>query len=217
MEALLSLIDEPRASILRYINECGDATVDEIVDHQQLSATTIRHHLDKLCDADLVSRQRRRNGPGRPRFAYRLSKRAQQLLPSQEGELFPNLIAFLIDEDQSALVDAFFERFWTERRQRLTQQLSTLGDAASLGDQLEVIVTFFDNQGFMPQLQLSADDDTHCVRQCHCPFASTTQLTELPCELEEAMLNDLLDAQIKRTHHMPSGDDTCTYCVTIES
>ncbi len=214
MDALLSLVEEPRASILRHINEAGHATVEELVDQQGLSATTIRHHLDKLIGEQLIIRRRRRTGPGRPTHTYHLSERARHLFPNQEKQLFPMLLKFLITEGHGELIDAFFEQIWHRHLQRLQRRLRD-SDASSLEDRLELLLGFFDEQGFMPQLKKSEDGHELSISLCHCPFESTIEHTNLPCRLEKQTVVKFLGSTPSRTCHIASGDTTCTYTFTI--
>src|SRR5260221_1101186 len=94
-------MQQTRREILEVLHERGEATVDELVEalktriNHEITAVTVRHHLDVLRSEALVTPPeiRRRNAPGRPQHVYSLSERALEPFPNNYQNLAANLLA----------------------------------------------------------------------------------------------------------------------------
>src|SRR3954469_11436672 len=103
-------MQETRRLILEVLRSRGEATVDEVVAalteriNHDITAVTIRHHLDILRSEDLVTAPvvRRRNTPGRPQHVYALTEKALEYFPNN----YQNLAANLLDQMKSVLPQA---------------------------------------------------------------------------------------------------------------
>src|SRR6516162_5893512 len=93
-------MQQTRRYILEVLHERGEATVDELVkalteriDHD-LTAVTVRHHLDVLRSEDLVTAPliRRRSTPGRPQHVYALTEKALEHFPNNYQHLAASLL-----------------------------------------------------------------------------------------------------------------------------
>src|SRR5260221_10659875 len=93
-------MQQTRREILEVLHERGEATVDELVEalktriNHEITAVTVRHHLDVLRSEALVTPPeiRRRNAPGRPQHIYGLSERALEQFPNNYQNLAANLL-----------------------------------------------------------------------------------------------------------------------------
>src|SRR5260221_12944547 len=93
-------MQQTRREILEVLHERGEATVDELVEalkpriNHEITAVTVRHHLDVLRSEALVTPPeiRRRNAPGRPQHVYGLSERALEQFPNNYQNLAANLL-----------------------------------------------------------------------------------------------------------------------------
>src|SRR4051812_34486121 len=88
-------MQQTRQLILETLHERGEATVDEIVQavreriNHDITAVTVRHHLDILRSEELVTapRVRRRRTPGRPQHVYGLTDKALEHFPNNYQHL----------------------------------------------------------------------------------------------------------------------------------
>ena len=180
------------------MREHGGA-VDAVVLAQQtgLHVTTVRFHLDTLCDQGLLSRARiRRAGVGRPRIGYR----------AVQGRLDYRALAEILGQEMGD-TDA-------ERRRRAEQagyrwgcgMAARSGDADSgdpddPGTELErrtgAIAEVFQRMGFRPELTPaveSADGHEQAIRLHDCPVRElATSDPDLSCSVHLGLLRGLLD------------------------
>jgi predicted ArsR family transcriptional regulator len=200
---------DTRRALLQLMKVRGSLSVDEGRAALDLARSTVREHLHDLHDRDLVRRfAEPSEGRGRPRHRYRLTEAAQALFPARDGELMHELLGFLFDQGATDLVHAFFERFWTQRAERVQQRLRHLApDDANA--RLALLEAVLEDEGFMPEVH--ATSDTVVIRECNCPFPESVKRTRLPCRLEAAFYEALFEQEATRVRYIPDGHAACTY------
>lgn len=209
MDGLALVSSDTRRRLLQLIKRRGSLSIDEAMDALELARTTVREHLLRLEEKDLVERfTEPTEGRGRPSHHFRMTRRGSALFPSRDGELARNLVAFLQEQGADDLVLSFFEAFWEERTQRVQERLAEV-DADDTEARLDVLRSILEEEGFMPEIE--ADGDAVVVRECNCPFPETVKRTKLPCRLESAFHAALFGTEPERVSYIPEGRSACTY------
>lgn len=209
MRGLDLISSDTRRRLLRLIKQQGSLSIDDAMEALDMARTTIREHLLRLEDQDLVEKYAEATGGrGRPSHHYRLTAHGSALFPSRDGELARELISFLQEEGADDLVLKFFEAFWTKRTEQVQARLRAV-DGDGREARLEVLRSILEDEGFMPEIEADADGVT--VRECNCPFAETVQRTKLPCRLEAEFFATLFDTAPERVSYIPEGRSACTY------
>lgn len=209
MSDLTSLLGDSRKQLLDLIQVRGEVTAHQAAEALELAVTTVRQHLEKLEDEELIERQSRPAGRGRPTLYFRLTSRAQKMYPSVDRQMLIEMLEFLGREGYHRAIDEFFRHYWEKRRDLLHQRLDTTG-AETLQQRLEVVRQFLDDQGFMPRIAVT-DDGTVQIRECNCPLRSSVETTRLPCRLEAQLLEQVLGESLSRVEYMPDGYPACMY------
>lgn len=209
---LLRLLSASRLDLVRFLKRQGTATVDEIAQAIKLAPTTVRQHLDRLLEQDLLVRKSTADGPGRPTMYYRLSPTAEALFPSQDSALFGQIVEFLLVEGYPSLVDEFFQRTWQERQHEFARRAEAAG-AHTLERRLEVLAEFLAEQGFLPEITIEEDRAVLCT--CNCPFSEGVRATRLPCRLEAQFLEQALQRPLTRKAYIPDGAPGCSYQISL--
>src|SRR4030095_8036404 len=95
-------MQDTRQHILDILKEHGEATVDDIVVELQkrrgnITAVTVRHHLTRLQDEQLITNPqlRHRSAPGRPQHIYMLTEQAHDYFPNNYQPLATKLLESL--------------------------------------------------------------------------------------------------------------------------
>ena len=204
----LTLLSPSRRRIIQLIKRRGAVTVEEAAAALELGLTTVRQHLGRLEEAELVARSSVASGPGRPALEYRLTGAGEGLFPAQDAELLRRMIDFLIHQGYPGVVDAFFRDLWDERRAELAARLEET-NAESLPERLAVVEELLDQDGFLPEI--TADEQHVTLRECNCPFSAAVRATRLPCRLEAQFLEHALGRRLERVEYMPDGNAACVY------
>jgi predicted ArsR family transcriptional regulator len=201
-----------RERVLRIVREHGGA-IDavELASRMKLHVTTVRFHLDALCDEGAIERTRvNRDGRGRPRTGYRAV--AERL----DYRILAEILAMELGETaetrarraQRAGVQ-WAERIAAAQPEAVGGQEGT--DAAQAGDPLDrgaVLATeVFDRMGFdaelaaesEPSASLSADSEQvlgreRVIRLHACPVRDLARAhPEVGCGLHLGLLQGLVD------------------------
>jgi len=209
MQGLDLISSKTRRRLLRLLKREGPLSINTAMEALDLARTTIREHLLRLEDQDLVEKYAETTG-GRGRLShhYQLTSHGTALFPSRDGELAHELISFLQEQGADDLVLAFFESFWAERTEQVQARLRAI-EGEGREARLEVLRSILEDEGFMPEIDVN--DDGVTVREFNCPFAETVKRTKLPCRLEAEFFATLFDAAPERVSYIPEGRPACTY------
>jgi len=214
MSSALDLVSsDTRRELLQIIKRKGSLSVDEAMDALGMARTTVREHLLQLREKGLLDRFAERKGRGRPGHRYEMTRRAKMLFPSRDGELMGNLVQFLHENGAEALVEIFFEDYWDARTQAVKQKLREAA-ADDLAQQLEVLRSILEEEGFMPEITREGGRVT--IRECNCPFPESVKQTKLPCRLEREFFEALFGRPLERVSYIPEGNAACTYEIADE-
>jgi len=209
MSSALDLVSsDTRRELLQIIKRRGSLSVDEAMEALGMARTTVREHLLQLREKGLLVRSAEREGRGRPSHRYEMTRRAKVLFPSRDGELMGTLLQFLHDNGAEALVETFFEDYWDARTQAVKRKLQEAA-ADDLTQQLDVLRSILEEEGFMPEITREGDRVT--IRECNCPFPESVKQTQLPCRLEREFFEALFGTALERGSYIPEGKAACTY------
>lgn len=201
-----------RERVLRMVREHGGAIdAAELASRMKLHVTTVRFHLDALCDEGAIERTRmKRDGVGRPRTGYR----------AVEERLDYRILAGILAMELGETVQTRARRSQRAGQQWAGRIADSHGevvagsdgmDAAEVGDRLDrgaVLVTeVFSRMGFEPELaaesepsaSLSADSEQvlgreRVIRLHACPVRDLARThPEVGCALHLGLLQGLLD------------------------
>ncbi|MFW5965918.1 MAG: helix-turn-helix transcriptional regulator [Persicimonas sp.] len=201
------LLSEAKAALLDMMKTSGEISVVDAVEELDLAKTTIRQHLQLLEQYGLVKRRQKREGRGRPRIMYSLTPKADEFYPSHEDSLLEEFIAYLIDREESELVERFFDRHWKRLEKRAAERLRVAED--SLQGRLKALEGFLHEHGFVPKTPV--EDGKATIRVCNCPYKSVVESTHLPCQRELELLETTTGKNVRRTSYIADGDTCCVY------
>jgi len=91
METQNEIFDKPSGRILRYILECGEATVKDIEDGVQVTRNAVRIQVDHLVSQGLLGSRLVKNERGRPYKVYFVTDKGRDSLPNLYKDLAKSL------------------------------------------------------------------------------------------------------------------------------
>ena len=202
----LELIPEARRQIIRLLKRRGPLPVEDIADHLDVTVSGARQHLSSLERDGVVTYQRIRQGPGRPRHLYELTERGDALFPRRYAELLNELLGYVREADPS-LVDRVFGR----RAQRRADAARDRLHGESLAERLRDVVGILDDEGYYPELDPQDDGSWRLVVR-NCPVRALGERYASACTAEVGYLRRLLPgADVRRTAHLLNGQPFCAY------
>ncbi len=200
-------LGETQRLLLAALKRRGPSTVAELRAELGLAPATLREHMQSLAGRGLVEREgTRRHARGRPEVVYHLAAAGEGLFPRAEADVLRDLVAFLAQMGQGALLAEFFGQRAAARRE------AALGRVAGLqgADRWAEVARIFSEQGFMAE-SATAPDGTPELRLHHCPLRGTATVTDLPCRAEVALAEELVGRPLRRVEHAAHVHGACTY------
>lgn len=206
-------MQETRRYILNILKARGEATVDEIVDDLQkrrgkeITAVTVRHHLTRLQQDDLIASPelRHRASPGRPQHVYTLTDKAVSQFPNNYQQLASGLLKGLQQHLPADGVNVILESVATEMAHE-----ANIPDVP-LEERLDMAVEYLNNRGY--EAQWEAHDPDYVLYTRNCPYHQIAQGTEVLCDMDIRLVASLLGVVPRRHTHLMAGDNSCAYLI----
>ena len=202
----LDLIPEARREIIRLLKRRGPLPVEDIADALSVTVSGARQHLSSLERDGVVTYQRVRQGPGRPRHLYELTERGDALFPRRYAELLNELLGYVREADP-ALVDRVFARRSQRRFEGVRSRLEHLPRA----DRVRELVRILDDEGYYPELQSQREGEWRIVVR-NCPVKLLGEKYAQAFTSEISFLRRALpEAEVRRSQHPMNGHLCCAY------
>jgi predicted ArsR family transcriptional regulator len=198
-----------RERILSILKERHQATVYELSLELDLTAVTVRHHLDILRGEGLIAapRVRRRKSPGRPQYVYQLTQEASAVFPKR----YDHLAGLMLDELHARLSAAEVDHIMKRIGERVADQAG-LPDGGDFETRLAAVAEFLDDLGYMARWE--RQDDGDCLLHiANCPYEEVASQDHAVCAMDAALLTRLLGTPPERISCVVQGEPRCTYVI----
>ncbi|MDY7078731.1 MAG: ArsR family transcriptional regulator [Chloroflexota bacterium] len=199
-----------RERILNILKERDQVTVDELSQELDLTAVTVRHHLDILRGEGLVSAPlvRRGKGPGRPKHIFTLTEQASAFFPKKYG----HLASMILGEVQACLPPDEVDQMMKRIGERIASQ-ADLPDENNLEVRLAATTEFLDELGYMARWERGDDDKDYLLHIANCPYEHVAHQHKEICKMDWTLLTSLLGTVPQRVSWAAQGDHQCTYLI----
>lgn len=209
-------MQKTRQQILEILNQHGQCTVHEIVDALQMrrgdniTAVTVRHHLGKLLDEELVTSNETKylNKPGRPQHIYTLTNQARHYLPSNYQTITSGLIKQIKTKLPPQSVNVIFEGLVDDLANH-----ANIAPDVSLEERLHSVVSYLNEQGYDATWEQSKDG--YMLHTRNCPYHEIAQSDDTLCEIDVRLIASLVGKVPRQLSRVSCGDGTCSYFFPI--
>lgn len=198
-----------RQEILEILKAEKQATVEDMATRLDLTPMTIRHHLNVLQAQNLViaTKVRRSQKVGRPRLVYTLTEAADELFPQNYGELARRLVTEVKEVVGREETRAMFRRIAIH----LARQAPAAVAGQSFEDRLDQVAGFLETQGLVNHWEKT--DEGYVFTNVNCPYRRVAQEHGETCELDLALLTELLGLEPQRLTSLRHHDYSCSYLI----
>ncbi len=204
-------MQKTRQKIIEYLREYGAATVDDLSRALgDLTAVTVRHHLDVLRSEGLVAppEVRHRNAPGRPRYVYSLTEKAEALFPKNLSTFTSTMIETIKATLPPEQVDVILRGVAT----RMASELEPGPAGESFQARLERVVEHLSAHGY--EANWERHNNGYMIHTCNCPYSGVAETHDDLCTVDTLYIERLLGVAPRRVTHVLEGDTTCSYLVS---
>jgi len=206
-------MQETRQAILDILKKRGEATVDDIVTdlRQQrgdaITAVTVRHHLNKLTQDNLIGHAtpRPRTTPGRPQHHYGLTEQAMALLPNNYQRLAASLLMQIERELPPSRVNVILEGVATQ-----------WADAAHIPigpmeQRLDAVISYLSQNGYLASWEVAPQG--YLLYMENCPYHHLAHDRDSLCRMDGHLIANLLGVVPRLTARIAQGDARCAYFI----
>jgi predicted ArsR family transcriptional regulator len=208
-------MQQTRQLILDTLHDRGDCTVDELVkelteriDHD-ITAVTVRHHLDILRSEDLVTPPtiRRRSSPGRPQHVFALTEKALEQFPNN----YQHLAANLLDQIKATLPPAQVNVILEQLADSMVADAGAL--SPSMESRLNQVVAYLTQQGYEATWEPCAEG--FLLRTHNCPYRAIAGDHDELCGLDSRLVAGLTGIVPRRLARLSEAGESCDYLLLV--
>jgi DeoR family suf operon transcriptional repressor len=202
----LATLPVTKRALLNTLKRRGDLTSEDLAEALEITVSGVRQQLTALQRDGLVTFDEIRSGPGRPRYAYRLTPAADALYPRAYAEITNELLEYVEDADP-ALLDSVFAK----RRERRIQRARARLEGRSFAERVAELARILDEDGYLAD-HTRVDDSTWLVTEHNCAIFGVAMRYGQACSSEIEFIRAVMpDAEIERISHMVAGEHHCSY------
>ncbi len=194
----MKLLNDNQQRIIELLKVHDCLTVNQFTQRMKPVKTAVRRNLLSLEARRIIERDWMPSSRGRPQLAFRLTSKSNVFFPNKESELLTELIKFLQNSGNNILVDSFFKEYWDKRYQQVLEKLKSK-KVQDISARLDALKEVLEDEGFRPRSSLSTAKSEIRLKECHCPIAGVTQMTDLPCHLERRLIERVLNLHTEMT------------------
>jgi DeoR family suf operon transcriptional repressor len=213
-------MQQTRRYILEILRDRGEATVDELVNElkariqHNITAVTVRHHLDILRSDNLVTAPsvRRSGAPGRPQYVYSLTDKALDTFPNNYQQVMGALVEQLKETLGAPQVNVIFEGV-ADRMLSEVQKTNPSLHLIPIADRLDHAVQYLNGNGYEAQWEQA--DGGFILRTRNCPYQKVSHEHGELCSMDMRLIAGLLGVVPRNLGRIAQDEDTCTYLIPV--
>ena len=199
----------PRAELVLALKGGAGLTARALIERLGLSPNAVRHHLKELEAAGLVTYDRQAGAVGAPSHRYHLTPAGEALFPRRYEETVGRLLDYVVEHEGRAAAVSVLETKYRELAKSLRAELTD----ATAEERLRAVTRALEAEGYMPEVRQNGSGLPMLVEH-NCPMQQVAERFPELCEAEARFLAEVLEADVRRGAHIPSGCGSCEYVVT---
>lgn len=217
-----------KQAILVYLRKSGQANVQTLAEHLQISPQAIRRHLKDLEAEGLIVHLTQQNGWGRPQHVYQLSPRGEEQFPTSYDDFALGLLNTLAETVGSEQMGAILQQQWRRKAQEYQSRIGS----GSLQERVERLVELRQSEGYMAEYHPYSGElakpeapdsrsqtateslERYVLIEHHCAISQIAQTFPSVCGYELEMFAAALpDCQVERINWQVNGEHQCGYLI----
>lgn len=192
--------------ILEYMQRNGSATIKELEQLLGITTTAVRQHLTTLQMEGYIERKAVHTGVGRPHHTYTITGRVQELFACHCDDLALTLLeeVFALEgKDRAALL-------LTRVSNRLANRYSSSVRSGLLQERVQELASAMHQRGVLTDVKTN-ENDIITLHTYNCPYHELAQEHREICEMDKAMLQQVLGSDVDLTNCMMDGHHRCSF------
>ncbi len=209
----MSLLNDEQFKILERLKTQQSLSVDAITKWLRKPKTAVRRALLDMEKKGLIERDWAKNIRGRPTLRFKLGSESKRFFPSMEAEVLHELIKYLAENGQLSLLEKFFHDYWEKKYERVMKKVLKRKNR-DFTSRLEALKEVLNEDGFYARSNISKKNDQVMLKECHCPIAAATAVTDIPCHLEAQLISRVLNMDCASVSPMNKQQQSCQFILS---
>lgn len=192
--------------IVEYMQRNGSATIKELEQLLGITTTAVRQHLTTLQAEGYIERKAVHNGVGRPHHTYTITEHAHGLFACHCDDLALTLLEEVFALEGKERTSLLLARV----SNRLANRYASSVRSGILQERVEELATALYRRGVLAEVKTN-EDDTITLHTYNCPYHDLAQEHREICEMDKAMLRQVLGSDVSLTNCMMDGHHGCSF------
>jgi len=205
-----SSLDIGDRRFLENLKRESGGSVQELCESMGVTATAVRHRLNRLQDRGFIVRETIREGRGRPYHFYRASETRLRELGDNYADLAMILWKELMHLEEPEVRNRIFNRISDE----LTRRFGSNVQGEALSSRFKQLCHALGEQGF--DIEIDETGSLPVLRENNCPYHELASQDSTICELEEEIFRRILGANLTLSRSCLDGHHCCEFEVVPE-
>jgi predicted ArsR family transcriptional regulator len=200
-----------RDRILQTLLLNPNSTISDLAVAVDINTVSVRHHLTSLQAEDLIQAQEERHGVGRPRLVYSLTEAGAELFPTRYLRLINQLLVQL----KTRLSKKDIEKLLVQVAMEISGEQGRKIHNLPIEEKLSSIQQFLAKEGFI--IEWSKQGSDYIIDEIACPFYHVSQNHPEVCAIDKAIFITLLSTPVEKLKCILSGDNHCSYILSLNT
>jgi predicted ArsR family transcriptional regulator len=193
------------ANVLELMLEQDSATVSELAESMQVTATAVRQRLMRLMAQGLVERSAAPSGRGRPSHRYRLTTAGRR----KSGVNFADLAIALWREIREIEDPKVKQTLISGLSHRLASMYAGAIQGDSLEEKMQSLAEFF-NERRIP-FTVDSQNQEPVLRILACPYPELAEQDRTVCSMESQIFTEVLGKDVHLDRCRLDGNQCCEF------
>ena len=199
-----------REKILQFLRRNPRSTINELADIADINPISVRHHLNNLQAAGLISGEEEKHGVGRPRLVYSLTESGMERFPTRYLRFTTRLLDQLKETMPEAMVSKLFAQMADDLADDYKEQMKGL----DIEERLDLVKILLEEEGF--DIEWEKTGNQYRINEISCPYYQIGQNHPEVCTVDQTLISKMLAVPAAKVQCILSGDTHCSYVINTE-
>lgn len=192
--------------ILEYMQRNGSATIKDLEQLLGITTTAVRQHLTTLQMEGYIERKAVNTGVGRPHHTYTVTEQGRNLFACHCDDLALTLLQEVFALEGKERTNILLARVSNRLANRYASSVRSKG----LQERVEELATALHQRGVLADVTTN-ERDAIILHTYNCPYHELAQEHREICEMDKAMLRQVLGSEVALTNCMMDGHHGCSF------
>jgi len=198
--------------IIEYMQRNGAATIKELEQLLGITTTAVRQHLNTLQVEGYIERKAVHAGVGRPHHTYTVTAKAQEIFACHCDDLALTLLQEVFAMEGQERTNQLLARV----SNRLANKYQHSVRSTLLTERVDELANALYARGVLTDVH-AHDPETIILHTYNCPYHELAQDHREICEMDEAMLRQVLGSEVNLQACMMDGHHSCSFVVSAKN